>query len=209
MQLSICSSVRSMQLSGSREVSPCNCPSVHLFVLCNCPSARKCTEVEAKRPSRDLEAGGICWAMQKLRPYLICRPFTVLNDNSSLMWVAKYKGTNRRLWNYSCIFADYNFSFKYRKGASMGDCDWLSRFPLPAEPNDPADPDKDIDTNCGTDLVDSTIGGAGMVSMIERRQRQPRVGARNSYHCCKKGRGCNGTDMPTTRLHAASTTKLN
>ena len=59
------------------------------------------------------------------------------------MWVAKYKGTNRRLWNYSCIMSDFQFDFKFRKGSSMGDCDWLSRFALPAEKNDPAEPDRE------------------------------------------------------------------
>ena len=39
------------------------------------------------RPSRDLEAGCLAWACQKLRPFLITKPFVVLNDNSSLQWL--------------------------------------------------------------------------------------------------------------------------
>ena len=53
---------------------------------------------------------------------------------------------------------------------SQVDCDWLSRFALPAEKNDPADPDREIDTNCGTDLVSSSIGGEGMVSVVKRQR---------------------------------------
>ena len=146
--------------------------------------------------------------MQKLRPYLITRPFTVLNDNASLLWLYKYSGTNRRLWNYCMILNDYQITFKFRKGATMGDCDWLSRFALPAKPNDPADPDKDIDSECGTDLVSSTIGGQGMVSVIERRQRQPRVGARNTYHCSKRGSGCTAKTETDRQYHLCPDNKL-
>jgi len=74
--------------------------------------SKQLNDTESNRPSRDLEAGAICWAAQKLRCYLITKPFTVMNDNSSLQWLHKYQGTNRRLWNYAMILSDYQMSFQ-------------------------------------------------------------------------------------------------
>ena len=230
--------------------------------------SKQLNDTESNRPSRDLEAGAICWAAQKLRCYLITKPFTVMNDNSSLQWLHKYQGTNRRLWNYAMILSDYQMSFQWTKGSRMAEVDWASRAALPADPNDPDDPDRGIDTDCGTDIVANPASGR-MINGVEKsikgvakhfgisglsttasaqkagfqygtktsldtssgfeyqrmpmgltsgdvnavRARQPREGARNTYHCSAKGQSkppiCPGTDpqfrlCPDNKLYCGS-----
>ena len=89
--------------------------------------SRQLNATEANRPGRDLEAGCLTWACQKFRNYLIHRSFIVHGDCSNLQWVHKYEGNNRRLYNYSLILSQYQMRFVYKKGSTMGDCDWLSR----------------------------------------------------------------------------------
>ena len=120
-------------------------------------ASHRCSDTEAKRPARDLELGALTWAVLKFRPYLLHRPFVVEGDHSPLQYLSKYQGSNRRIYNYSLILSDYDWTFKYKKGETMCDADWLSRHPGEKCPND-FHPDRDIDPECGTDLIRNHVG---------------------------------------------------
>ena len=156
-----------------------------------CFLSKQLTPTEGKRPGRDLEIGCLTWACQKLRHYLIHRPFVVHGDCSNAQWIHKYDGDNRRLYNYSLILSQYQMRFEYKRGSTMHDCDWLSRSALHSDKNDEADPDLDT-AECGSDLQATPLGN-GRVSTLKTTARQPRQGARNTYHCCLKGTSaCSG-----------------
>jgi transposase InsO family protein len=178
--------------------------------------SRQLNGTEASRPGRDLEAGCLTWACQKFRNYLIHRPFIVHGDCSNLQWVHKYEGNNRRLYNYSLILSQYQMRFVYKKGSTMGDCDWLSRSAVKQarDETDADNPDHNM-PEVGSDLgatpySDSRIASTkaidpndisstlrqwdeehateeASVATLRQKARQPRQGARNTYHCCKKG----------------------
>ena len=123
-------------------------------------ASKRLNECESKRCARDLECGCQVWACQKFRPMLLHRKFLIEGDHAPLLYLSKYQGNNRRLFNYSLILSDYDFVFKYKKGETMADADWLSRHPGPLLKNDPHDPDAKFDPEGGTDLVRNHIGNA-------------------------------------------------
>ena len=122
-------------------------------------ASKRLTETEGKRCARDLEVGALVWAVSKFRPYLLHnKQFFVEGDHAPIAWLNQYKGNNRRLYNYSLALSDYEFRWTYRKGETMYNEDWLSRHPGPLQPDDPHNPDKSFDPECGTDLVKNRIG---------------------------------------------------
>ena len=150
--------------------------------------SRQLNDTEAQRPGRDLEAGCLTWAVQKFRNYLIHRPFVVHGDCSNLQWIHKYDGSNRRLYNYSLILSQYQMRFVYKKGSSMADCDWLSRSALHQYDDDQDTDNPDFNMpEVGSDLGATPVS-EGRIAAMRQRARQPREGARNTYHCCNKGK---------------------
>ena len=122
-------------------------------------ASKRLTSTEAKRPARDLEAGCICFGLLKFRPLCIHRKIFIIGDHKPLLWLDKYSGNNRRLFNYAMILSEFDFDFQWKPGETcLQDADHLSRHPGPLRPNDPHDPDAGIDANCGTDLIKNPIG---------------------------------------------------
>ena len=122
-------------------------------------ASKRLNDCESKRCARDLECGCQVWACQKFRPMLMHRKFIIEGDHAPLLFLSKYQGTNRRLYNYSLILSEYDYKFVYKKGITMWDPDWLSRHPGPLRDHDPHDPDASFDPQGGgTDLVRNRIG---------------------------------------------------
>ena len=131
-----------------------------------CYLSRQLRPAEMNYDVRDLECLGLVWGCQKLRPYLLNQRFIVENDHNNLNWLMQYKGTNRRLFNYTIILQDYDFEFRYRKGETMKDADWLSRAALPAPP-------VDQDVYTGDDVLRSKAAKSDGVYTWERSKAAP------------------------------------
>ena len=89
--------------------------------------SRKLTPTEQKYDVRSKEALCIVWAVRRLRPYLISKPFTIFSDHQSLEFLRNHTKPDR-LSRYHLMLQNYNFVIKYRPGnASHQNCDTLSR----------------------------------------------------------------------------------
>ena len=89
--------------------------------------SRKLTPTEQKYDVRSKEALCIVWAVRRLRPYLISKPFTIFSDHQSLEFLRTHTKPDR-LSRYHLMLQNYNFVIKYRPGnAAHQNCDTLSR----------------------------------------------------------------------------------
>ena len=74
------------------------------------------------------ECLAIVWALQKLKPYLWGRAFTLCTDHSPLIWLRTMKG-NSKLMRWALLLQDFNFTIKSVKGSLNIVADALSRRP--------------------------------------------------------------------------------
>ncbi|CAI5797801.1 Hypothetical predicted protein [Podarcis lilfordi] len=74
------------------------------------------------------ECLAIVWALQKLKPYIWGRTFTLCTDHSPLLWLRTMK-TNSKLLRWALSLQDFNFTIKNVKGTLNTVTDALSRRP--------------------------------------------------------------------------------
>lgn len=82
----------------------------------------------------ELECLAVRWAVQKLRPYLYGRKFTVVTDHVALKWMFSMKDPNPRLNRWVDYLRGFDFDIVYRPGRKHQDADALSRLIERPEP---------------------------------------------------------------------------
>ena len=93
----------------------------------NCYLSRTLQPGERKWNIRELEALGILWALETLRPYLIGFKFTVVTDHESLKWLMTAQKP-ARLVRWAIRLSEFDFEIVHKKGIENGDADMLSRL---------------------------------------------------------------------------------
>lgn len=102
--------------------------------------SRRTADVEQRYDSNELECLALVWALEKLRPYLYGRRFTVLTDNIAVKWLHSKKNVQGKLARWILALQDYQFDVKHIKGSENIVADALSRATTgPAEITDPAE----------------------------------------------------------------------
>ncbi|CAB1106763.1 unnamed protein product [Ectocarpus sp. CCAP 1310/34] len=89
----------------------------------------------------DLEAGGIVWAIKRLRGYLWSTKFIIYSDHKALESIGKVGEHNARVQRWLEFLSNFTYTLKYRKGYANGNADFLLRLPLPAQDTDKTGPD--------------------------------------------------------------------
>ena len=142
---------------------------------------------ERKYFAYEKEALGLVWSLELFKHYLKNKPFKVITDCRSLIYL-KDKALNARVGRWMMRLQEYSFTIKHKAGNLITDVDPLSRTPLPEiNPYDmdpledlyDADPNEEIPTytaaaeealTCGTSIfrIDSkTVEGHDVT--VDRR----------------------------------------
>lgn len=90
--------------------------------------SRSLTSPEKNYTVTEKECLSVKWAIEKFRPYLIYKPFTVVTDHHSLCWLMKLRDANSRLTRWSLALQVYQFDIVYKKGSAHKCPDCLSRL---------------------------------------------------------------------------------
>ncbi|CAB1107749.1 unnamed protein product [Ectocarpus sp. CCAP 1310/34] len=78
----------------------------------------------------DLEAGGIVWAIKRLRGYMWSTKFIIYSDHKALESIGKVGEHNARVQRWLEFLSNFTYTLKYRKGSANGNADFLSRLPF-------------------------------------------------------------------------------
>ena len=103
------------------------------FVTC-ASRTLKPNEIPYAVPEKECLA--IIYALQKFRPYLYGRRFTIKTDHHGLRFLMKTKDMSHRLTRWSLKLQDFTFDILYSKRAEHQDADYVSRSPFPPETNE-------------------------------------------------------------------------
>ena len=100
--------------------------------------SRSLRPAERNYPQIQKEALAIYWGCKRFLPYLYGRHFTLVTDSKPLTQIFNpSKGlpnmSAMRLQNYAVFLSGLNYSIKYRTTSENGNCDCLSRLPLPTK----------------------------------------------------------------------------
>lgn len=101
-------------------------------------ASRSLNVAEKKYSQVDKEALSIIWGVKKFQQYLAMRHFTLITDNRPLLTILNpAKGINAttaaRLQRYALFLSGFDYDIKYKDTKSHGNCDSLSRLPLPED----------------------------------------------------------------------------
>lgn len=101
--------------------------------LIRCVS-RKCSEIEATYHSSRLETLAIVFSLEKLRPFLIGRPFKLITDCQALLCINTRTSKNPQMARWLTLLQDFQFTVEHRAGTRMAHVDALSRNPVGPPP---------------------------------------------------------------------------
>lgn len=109
--------------------------------------SKKLSEVERRWSTLDKEAFAVVWSIQKLRPFLLCRTFTVYSDHKPLKYLFDANSVSAKVHRWRISVSDYDFNVQYIPGKGNTVADSLSRVNTIA----------DVDEHCDIKLTETEI----------------------------------------------------
>jgi transposase InsO family protein len=125
------------------------------------------TQVNWHTPEKETYA--IVYALEKFRPYIYGRPFSLVTDHRALLWCCGKKNVHGRLARWSYIISQYAQDIQYIQGKNNHVADALSRAPYQPEPEPDAETD-DLGANPHlAEILKEKIYGAVGINMVTTR----------------------------------------
>ncbi|KZS03337.1 Uncharacterized protein APZ42_033963 [Daphnia magna] len=92
--------------------------------------SRRTSKAEINYHSNALECLALAWALDKLKPYVYGRNFTIFTDNSALKWLFSKKDIDGKYARWILALQEFQIQIKHIKGHLNVVADALSRFPV-------------------------------------------------------------------------------
>jgi hypothetical protein len=96
-------------------------------------------ETQGRYSVTEKELYAVVFALERFRPYIYGRPFTVYTDHRALIWLCGKKNPSGRLGRWSNIINQYSQSIRFIEGKQNKVADCLSRAPYVDEPESEED----------------------------------------------------------------------
>ncbi|KAM7293783.1 putative polyprotein of retroviral origin [Ixodes scapularis] len=94
--------------------------------------SKRTTDAEKNYHAGKLELMAVIWSMERLRPFLLGIPFTLVTDCQSIVYLNAHKTLKPQIARWFDLLQEYDFEVKHRAGEKMAHVDYLSREPVGA-----------------------------------------------------------------------------
>nr|KAG5714952.1 hypothetical protein BaRGS_000440 [Batillaria attramentaria] len=96
-------------------------------------ASKKLSSAEVSYHTIELECLAVVWAIRRFYPYLYGRNFVWEADHHPLQYLDRIRPVSRRLMGWAAELQSFPFTFRYIKGSSNVEADYLSRITFPEE----------------------------------------------------------------------------